>query len=361
VSEPSNLLSQFYVKIGGSNVSAEFMRDLREITVENSLHMPDVATLILNDPALHWIDEAILSPGKSIEIEATATARGSTSKAVFDGEIVEIEPGFGIATHHLIVRAFDRLHRLSRGRQVRSFQNVTDSDIAKRIAGESGLQADVHETREVHPYLFQSNQTNLEFLRQRASAVGHLLYVSGKKLCCKPPGQKGQPVDLRWGATLSEFRPRMTTIEQLNTVTAKGWDPRSRKEIVSDVSKGEGMPEIGQKKTAGDLAQEAFRIKATFLVSGPPLHNQTGADQLAKAVANRHSERFVEADGVCIGNPSIVAGSSVKIDGIGTRFGGTYFVTSATHTYDSKQGFRAASTWLLASSLTITIRRAGAA
>jgi phage protein D len=315
------------------------MRDLLEIRVENSLHMPDVATLILNDPKLQWIDETLLSPGKAVEIEATAVAKGSEPKLIFDGEIVEIEPGFGIATHHLIVRAFDRLHRLSRGRQVRSFQNTTDSDVAKRIAGESGLQADIQATREVHPYLFQSNQTNLEFLRQRASAVGYLLYVLGKKLCFKPPGQKAQPVELRWGATLSEFRPRMTTIEQVNTITARGWDPRSRKEIVSDVTAAEGMPDIGQKKKGGDLAQEAFRIKAALLVSGTPLHNQAGADQLAKAVASRQSERFIEAEGTCIGNPGIVAGASLKIEGIGTRFGGTYFVTSATHGYNAKQGF----------------------
>lgn len=339
MSEPSNLTSQFHVKIDGNDVSELFMRSVLEITVENSLHMPDVATFILNDPQLQWIDDSLLSPGKAVEIAATAVAKGSQSKPIFDGEIVEIEPGFGVATQHLIIRVFDRLHRLSRGRRVRTFQNITDSDIAKRIAGECGLESDVQATREVHPYLFQSNQTNLEFLRQRASALGYLLYVFGKKLCFKPPGQKSAPVELRWGATLSEFRPRMTTIEQVNTITTRGWDPRTRKEIVSDVTSGEGMPEIGQKKKGGDLAQEAFRIKAAFLASGTPLHNQAGADQLAKAIANRHSERFIEADGTCIGNPAIVAGTSLKIDGIGTRFGGTYFVTSATHTYDAKQGF----------------------
>src|SRR5262249_754273 len=151
-------------------------------------------------------------------------------------------------------------------------------------AGECGLQADIQATREVHPYLFQSNQTDLEFLRQRASAVGYLLYVLGKTLCFKPPAQKGSPVELRWGTNLSEFRPRMTTIEQVNTVTARGWDPRSRKEIVSDVNAGEGMPDIGQKKKGGDLAQEAFRIKAAFQASGTPLHSQAGADHLAKAI-----------------------------------------------------------------------------
>src|SRR5262245_23343842 len=229
------------------------MRDLLELNVENSLHMPDVATLVLNDPRLHWIDDTALTPGKAIEVSATATAEGSRPKLVFDGEIVEIEPDFGTSTHHLIVRAFDRLHRLSRGRFVRSFQNVTDSDLARRIAGEMGLQADIEDTREVHQYLFQNNQTNFEFLRERAASVGYLLYVLGKKLCFKPLSQARQPVELQWGATLAQFRPRMTTIEQVNAIVTRGWDIKARKEIVSEVTSGKGMPEIGQKQQGGDL------------------------------------------------------------------------------------------------------------
>src|SRR5262245_37493699 len=315
------------------------MRDLLELNVENSLHMPDVATLVLNDPRLHWIDDTALTPGKAIEVSATATAEGSRPKLVFDGEIVEIEPDFGTSTHHLILHAFDRLHRLSRGRFVRSFQNVTDSDLARRIAGEMGLQGDVDDTREVHAYLFQNNQTNLEFLRERAASVGVLLYVLGKKLCFKPVSEGRQVVELKWGATLSQFHPRLTTIEQVNSITTRGWDVKSRKEIVSEVQSGKGMPQIGQQKQGGELSKEAFNMDAKFLVAGLPLHNQTGADQTAKAVANRHAERFVEADGACIGNPDIIAGASVKIEGIGDRFSGTYFVTSATHQYDARQGF----------------------
>jgi phage protein D len=339
VSKNSNLISKFHIKIGGADVSPDFMRDLLEVTVENSLHMPDAVTLILNDPKLKWIDDASLSPGKTVEVSATAAEQGSQARPIFDGEIVELEPEFGNSTHRLFVRGFDRLHRLSRGRRVRSFQNVTDSDIAERLAKEAGLQTDVEQTKQVHPYLFQSNQTNLEFLRQRASAVGYLLYVMGKKLCFKPVAQGRKAVDLKWGGTLSEFRPRLTTIDQVSTITTRGWDPKSRKEIVSEVTSGDGGREIGEKKQGGQIAKEAFNIDAAFLASGEPVHEQQRADHLAKAFANRQAERFVEAEGACIGNPEIVAAASVKIESIGGRFSGTYFVTSATHTYDARQGF----------------------
>src|ERR1044071_4149383 len=136
MAEAVGSISHFFVKLSGALVAEEFMRDLFEITVENSLHMPDSATIILNDPGLKWIDDPALSPGKPIEIAAAAAAAGSEPKTIFDGEIVGLEPEFGAATHKLTIRAFDRLHRLARGRKVRSFQNVTDSDVARRFAGE---------------------------------------------------------------------------------------------------------------------------------------------------------------------------------------------------------------------------------
>ncbi len=104
--DTSQLLSQFYVKLDGADVSEMFMRDLMEITVENSLHLPDVATLVLHDPHLLWIDADSLAPGKTVNV----SARGPKGeKLIFDGEIVELEPDFHPTTQILTVRAFDRI------------------------------------------------------------------------------------------------------------------------------------------------------------------------------------------------------------------------------------------------------------
>src|ERR1051325_11044060 len=108
MAEAVGSLIHFFVKRSGALVAEEFMRDLFEITVENSLHMPDAATIVLNDPGLKWIDDAALSPGKPIEIAASAAAAGSAPKPIFDGEIVGLEPEFGPSTHKLTIRAFDR-------------------------------------------------------------------------------------------------------------------------------------------------------------------------------------------------------------------------------------------------------------
>lgn len=332
------LLPQFYLKIDGQDASEELNRDLLEVTVENSLHLPDVATLLINDPKLKWIDDAIFLPGKAIKI--TSKADGVTDD-IFDGEIVELEPDFDSTTQKLRVRAFDRLHRLTRGRQVRSFLNVSDGDLVKKVAGEVGLKSKVGPTPQVHDYLLQSNETNLALLQRRAIALGYLLYVDGTTLHFDAPAQNGAAIELKWGESLSEFRPRMTTMGQVNEVTVRGWDPKTKKEVVGkgkDTS-SKIKPAVGVTESGGVLSQKAFSLTAPYLISNGPVRTQAAANKLAQGYADRLGSKFIEADGVAGGNPKIVAGVKVKISAVGDRFGGTYFVTGASHTYSAGEGY----------------------
>ncbi|HEX9371312.1 MAG TPA: contractile injection system protein, VgrG/Pvc8 family, partial [Roseiflexaceae bacterium] len=196
MADTDHLLSHFYLKLDGADAPAELMSAVLEISVESSLHLPDVATLTLHDPRLRWVDDALLAPGTPITVDARA---GRQEQPLFDGEIVEIEPDFGPSTHRMVVRAFDRLHRLNRGRQVRSFRNVTDGDLVSKIAQEAGLKPEVGPTSQVHPYVFQANETNLAFLQRRAASLGYLLFVQGKTLHCAAPQSNGQTIELKWG------------------------------------------------------------------------------------------------------------------------------------------------------------------
>ena len=336
MADTSQLLSHFYVKLDGADADEEFMRDLMEITVENSLHLPDVATLVMHDPHLRWIDADSLAPGKAVKV----SARGASGEQViFDGEIVELEPDFHPSTQILTVRAFDRLHRLSLGQHTRTFQNYSDGDVVKKLAQEVGLKAQATGANQVHVHLFQKNLTNLAFLRERADALGYLLYVRGDTLYFEPPKPSGKPIPLEWGVTLSEFHPRLTTVGQSSEVTVRGWDPATRQEFVGHAGKGQGSPQVGEQQSGGELAQGAFHIDVAGQGAVRPVRSQAEADARAQALADQRASRFIEADGTCAGNPALVAGSSVQVDAVGKRFGGTYFITSTTHIYAVESGY----------------------
>jgi phage protein D len=334
--DTTNLLSQFYVKIGGTDASTDFMRDLIEVTVESSLHLPDVATLTLHDRRLQYIDDAHIAPGVTVEIAAKA---GQKSDPLFDGEIVELEPDFRPGDPHLVVRAFDRLHRLARGRTVRTFVDYTEEDIVQKIVNEVHLELEMDTTTGVNPYVLQYNQTNLEFLRERASALGYIVFVRGKTLHFEKPKAVGSPIELEWGKTLRTFQPRMTTIDQVDDVTVRGWDPGTRQEIIGRAQDGNGATKVGDKKSGGAVAHAAFDMEAHDLVADRPVRTQATADRMAQAVADRLTGRFIEAEGSCGGNPAIIAGASLNISAVGDRFGGTYLVTSAHHTYNAQTGY----------------------
>jgi len=97
------LLSQFYIKFDGTDASEPMMLNLVEATVENSLHLPDVATLTFHDPDGKWVDDSNVSPGKALTISAKVM---DTTHQLFDGEVVELESDFFPGERRLVVRAF---------------------------------------------------------------------------------------------------------------------------------------------------------------------------------------------------------------------------------------------------------------
>lgn len=325
-------VSDFYLKLDGADAPLELVRDILDITIENSLHLPDVATLVINDRRLTWVDDSRLAPGKTLVVNVR---RNRATETIFDGEVVEVEPHFDVEGARVVVRAFDRLHRLARGRYARTFLNVTDSDVIQQIAGEAGLQAQVDATSRVHEYLVQWNQTNLEFLRERAAALGYLLYVDGRKLFCVKPPSAREPLELKWGEDLSAFHPRLSTIDQVNEVNVRGWDPQKKEVVIGQGTTGAVTPAIGVSDKGGALAKKAFSITAKDLLTESAVRSQSEAEQIAKAVLNQHESRCIEADGTAAGNPKIKAGAAVKITNIGTRFSGAYVVTSAMHRYNA--------------------------
>ena len=341
MAEPQNLISHFYLDVEGMPETAgvELMQSLLSVVIESSLHLPDVATIRVTDTALKWIDDKRLEPGKRIKVSAEGP-QSKSAHPLFDGEIVELEPEFTVGAHNLTIRAFDVLHRLARGRRVRSFLNMTDGDVIQKIASEAGMTATAEQANIVHPYLFQNNETDLEFLHSRARSAGAVLFADGRKIRFEPPKSDGDAIEMQWGENLQEFRPRMTTVNQVSSVTVRGWDPKTRQEIVGQAKHGDGVPQVGESRKPADVVQSAFNRDAPMLSAERPVRTQAEADQMAKALAGRHSSRFIEAEGVCIGNAKILAGTSVRLKALGDRFSGTYLVTGCKHTYATQDGYQ---------------------
>jgi phage protein D len=198
----------------------------------------------------------------------------------------------------------------------------------------------IQPTSPIHAYVFQDNETNLEFLQKRAEGIGYTVYVRDKELHFEKP-QKSDvdpDVEVKWGdGGLMEFQPQLTTLNQHTEFEVRGWDHLKKEAIVGKATKGEGQPDIAETNNTG-YAGDAARGKAVRLLS-TTIRSQSVADKLAKAEADRNSGGFVQAEGSCGGNPGIVAGAKINIPNIGDKFSGTYVVTHATHRYDGGKSY----------------------
>ncbi len=332
-------VAHFAVKVDGTNVEPRVYDDALEIVVETTLNMPDMATIKLHDAEFHWIDNALFTEGKKVEI----SAQNLTGQLVpvFSGEIVGLEMDLSaIGTPSVTVRCFDKSHRLHRGRKARSFLNVKDSDLASQLGQEVGLRVQADQTAAVHEWLLQNNQTNWEFLVERAAINGFRIYCAdGDKLKFErmDKARNSPEIELNWGESLRSFRLRMSVQSQVAEVEVRSWDHLNKQTIISQATSPEMVPEISHSNGPGK-ATSAFG-RAKMVVVDHPFPDAAQADVYAKSVCDDMGGTFIEAEGLCYGHPEIRSGTRVKIANIGSRFSGKYYVTSATHTYTPGEGF----------------------
>ncbi|MEO7715882.1 MAG: VgrG-related protein [Capsulimonas sp.] len=332
-------LSHFDIKVGGKQ-EPQILEAMLDCTVENSLHLPDLCTVRLHDPGFVWLDSDKVKEGVAIEILA-GEENVMPLKTIFQGEVTALE--MDLAAHGsptLVLRCSDRSHRLHRGRKSRSFVQSKDTDIVKKVAEEDGFTVHADTTSQVHEWVFQNNQTNWEFLTERAAYNGFRLFVQGEKDLHfeKVQDQGTSALTIEWGKDLRSFRPRTSAGRQVSEVVVRGWDPKTKQPIVGSSKIPMGVPQIGDAKSGGEIAAKAFGA-AKMVVADRPVHSQAEADDLARSVCDDLGGSFVEAEGLCHGQPTLKPGMMVEIKNIGKRFSGKYQVSATTHVYTPAEGF----------------------
>lgn len=324
------------LKFDGAEAPAEIIDSIVSVEVDDSLILPDMFAIHLQDTERRWIDDDRFSVGKSVEI---ATRPVSTPVKIVSGEITGIEPRIlpdvGVS---MVIRGYDMSHRLNRGKKTRTFIQMTNGDIAKKIAQTAGLKSKIDSTRQVYEYVIQDNKTDWEFLISRAQMIGYRVLVKDGTLhFVELPDAGDETPTLKWGENLVAFSARLTTSRQVTEVIVQGWDYNKQQQIVGQAKQPHDTPSIGEgqeSQQGGQVAERAFGGSAKQIVVHRPVATQQEADTLAQAICDEIGQGFIEAECLGFGDPSIQAGVMVKLEGLGRRFSGTYRVTHALHRYD---------------------------
>jgi phage protein D len=331
-------IPSFDIKINGSPLSLNAKMNVISIVVDEDVNLPSMFVLEfagLNDQKQEielLDDQNLLAIGNVVQVKL---GYKDALVPLIAGEITSLEPEFYFSRPpRLIVRGYNRLHRLQRGRKTRTFLQNKDSDIASQIASEAGLTISTEDSQVTHDYLLQANQTDWEFLKARAHLINYEIFVEDKTLFFRPVGNAETAIlTLTSQEHLLEFYPRLSAMGQVSEVAVQGWDVKEKKEILSTA---QSLKSIMDKKNSGvAVSQRAFG-NAMETVSDRPIIAQAEADQIAKAVLENTALNFITGEGICWGYTNLRAGKVIEIAGIGKRFSGSYYVTATSHRYGTR-------------------------
>jgi len=337
VPEASKRLDGVVLTVDGRPLAPELYPKVALVRVEESVHLPDFFAIHFDDPHFELFDKGTFTLGTRIEIAFRAEG---DPVVVTSGEVtaVVIEPGTS-GRHELVLTGFDLTHRLAREPKSRSFQRVTDADIAARIAGEYGLDPDIDGTGATHDYVLQAGETDYAFLRRRASRIGFDVWITDRKFCFKKsPRSSATPPKLRYGQNLSTFKVRFSAAERCDEVQIRGWDQLGKQAITGKATETDPGSDAPAATEMAAAARRAFgRVQRS--AGQFPVTDQSEADALATSLLLRASGEEVVLRGEAVGDPNIGAGAKVSVEGVGSRLTGNYRVTGVEHTYGAGKAY----------------------
>ncbi len=324
----------FKVKVDGNELSAEAMASVESVMFEEELNTASMFVLKLTifdfeKGAWRYVDLEDFRLGAEVKLYMGM----DDLVLMIVGEITSLKPSFSESSSTIEIRGYDRLHRLRFGSKRRTFVDVKDSDIASTIAGEWGLGVKAEDTGTVHSHIYQNNQSDLEFILQRAKRIRYEVFVDDKTLHFQSP-KESDPASrtLEYRVDMEEFSAELSARYEGDEVVVQGWDFMQKKQI-SATSKGRnGMPSMNAKDTGTNMTKSAFGSFSSYVVDDQPV-DVSDAEKLADARYNSHLVESVTGDGKCAGIPELRAGNTIEIKGT-DRFSGTYYVTSTFHSID---------------------------
>jgi phage protein D len=353
----------FRVVIEGRELLGE-MGDIMSLTYTDKLDAIDSFEMTVNNwdaekLNFKYSDGATFNPWKNVEISMGYFLNGQDNrKQMLIGDITNLAPNFpSSGGPTLAVSGLSLLHRFRLKQETMQFLKKKDTEIAqelvKKIAAEvrktspqvtvqldpKDLETNLKEEKPV-PYLTIHNKYPILFLLERARRIGYEFAVketgADKKRLVTISFHRTSNVDqttyiLEWGKSLISFQPTLQTARQVSKVIVRGWDPQGKKAFEGEATRAQ----LGKEKVVDPLdlgVTEPNLSKSMEIVADRPIQSKHEADELAKNTLLQLTKDLVEAKGKTIGLPALRSGVKLDIKGLGSRFSGTYLVTSTTHT-----------------------------
>ena len=342
----------FAVEVEGREIDPESKGDVLELKVTMDLDNLTSCELTINnwddrEFTFKYSDTQTFDIGNRVHV---SMGYADELRSMLRGQISSLSPRFpesGPPT--LNVTVLDGMLKL-RDRQpqpsdVKRFESKADWEIAEIIARRNGLKSEVTQEGETHDDVVQKNQDDAQFLMERAKRIDFDCYVqtdpdTGDDVLyfVKPKdGRDARPIRiyrLVWGESLITFSPTLTLARQVESVTVRGWNPRT-KSVITGTASASDLPGSAGSGTSGPAAAaKSVPGKQQTVIDAPVTSEQEARDLALSLLAERAYE-FITGSGKVIGLPDMRPGDNLELVGLGRRFEGTYYIKKVEHVLGS--------------------------
>jgi len=317
---------------------------LVSVDVSDSREMATTAELIFDsrrDENGEWVvqDAGLFVPWRKIKIEATF---GDVIEEVMRGYVVTVDADYpsdpGSAS--VRVRCQDDSLALDRSHRRKTWGGeapTTDQVILTTILQGAGLLPHPENAAGSSGLALQQDTTDIRFLRQRARANAYELFFREGQVYFGPMRLDAQPQ-----ATVMVYAGPDTNAtgfriedrgHQPDSVTVELPDPEGAG-VISRTVVSE-LPSLGTEPSKNsDGGHEDFDWRLSRVAeSDEETAVALARDRVDKAAMSIAAEG--ELDGSLYGHV-LLSGVPVGVDGIGTRYGGIYYVDKVDHRFDDK-------------------------
>ena len=322
------------------------------VTVIDSVSEMDTFSFILSnwDPKMigfKFIDTDRFGIGKNVEIQM-GYREDNQLTTMIKGIVTSWNINFPQGSPpSLVVSGHDYTYMLKNDKETsRTYRNKKDSEIADEIydrlreklpgkLNDNQIDDSNYENR----YLLQRS-SDLAFLHERAGKIGFEFYIRNgifnfvNPADIRPPteSEKEDIYSLNWGKNLISFTPRLNINDQVTEVTVKGWDVSRNCEIEETADRSD----LATVESDGVLGTDFIQENKKEVITTQPVESREQAKQLAIAALRRYLYGFLTGRAKTFGLPDLICGKYVKLNDLGNRFSGFYYITGTTHTIDNR-------------------------
>lgn len=302
----------------------------------------DKLSMTVDNYTYELFDEPLFVDGAILEVswgypELWSPVRECTITKVTGGSVLTVE-------------AMGKAYLLMTERRVRTFEDVTYSQVARQIADEYGFDDDhtfVDDTTEVHHVIAQASMTDYQFLADLGRRHGFVQWVDfrgfhwGKRDLKQPP-RKAYTYFIGKGAILKPPNVENDITAKPATFTAKGIDPKTKQSIEAkadnDTTKRDGLAKfltITKTGAAGDVKVRAPNPTGTAVTKATSEKSQQAAQTQAAGAYGKMQLTSAIISFEAVGDPLIEAKTLITLDGFSKALAGNYYVTEVTHSLGS--------------------------